>query len=215
MVVAKVKGKTNGSARRLFVDASDFTPVIRHLAAWGFGVAVLAVAAIYIHANSNESLQDQNVESTIAVAAVESTREIELGSFNCLSTGKDLSSIFERPYFDDPAVIALIKEHYPGKRITTDNTDCSFGIGFTIIKTVTRAVQYHGRSSEVLMSFHLCTRKPSGQFNDRPCNSKNLYLFTNRVTPLQAFSLGLQAFIRNQDTKWTVMKLSTASTRQQ
>jgi hypothetical protein len=182
-----------------------------------FGLAVVALAVAFgIHINGNSEGSDDQISSrpTVAIVAAENSREIELANIDCLSTVRDRAVIFEQSHLDDPAVLSLIKEQFPGKRIAIDSADCPFGIGFTIIKTVTKAVRYHGRPAEILMAFYVCTRQPSGQFNDRPCTSKNIYLFTSSAAPIQSFSLGLQAFFQNQETEWAVMNLSPTAKSQ-
>jgi hypothetical protein len=181
--------------------------VIITWAIFGLPIVVLIIPVISIYSNTISKHQVRN-QSTEAVAVSEIRREIELAKIDCLSTVKDRAVIFERSHLDDPAILSLIKEQFPDKRITIDSADCPFGIGFAVIKTTTRAVRYKEQPAEVLMSFYVCTREPSGGFNDRPCAQKNIYLFTNNIVPIQAFSLGLQAFVQNQETEWAIMNLS-------
>jgi hypothetical protein len=192
---------------RLSQSKSSRLPVIITWAIFGLVIVALIIPVISIYTNTISEHQVGN-ESALAVAAAENSKNIELGPLDCLSTNKERSLIFEQIYFDNPAILDLIKEQFPGKRITSDGTDCPFGIGFNILKITTRAIRYHERPAEVLMSFYVCTQKPSGGFNASPCTSKNIYLFTNDIAPIQAFSLGLQAFIQNQETQWAIMNLS-------
>jgi hypothetical protein len=178
---------------------------------YGVGVVALAAATVHIYSSSIAASQNKDhVELTVAIA--QNSKLIDLAKIDCLSTVRDRAEIFEKSNFDNPDIVGLIQQQIPGKRITVDDVNCPFGIGFTIIKGAVRAIWYQGQSAEVLMSFYVCTRKPDGAFNASPCLSKNSYLFTNKITPLQAFSLGLQALVRGQDTEWVVIKLSAALT---
>jgi hypothetical protein len=165
-------------------------------------------AAFHVYLNSSGRSSNEAHDPVFTAAIAENYREIDLNGIDCLSTKKDRATIFERDYSDHMDVLRLIEENFPGKRIAPDRNDCPFGIGFTIIKTRIGAVQYHGRPAEILMSFFVCTRRAAGQFNSSPCLSKNIYLFTTNVTPIQAFAIGLQALVREKESDWVVMNLS-------
>jgi hypothetical protein len=81
---------------------------------------------------------------------------------------------------------------------------------FNILVFETNAVKYFGQKSTVLMSFDVCEQDSAGRIQTTICFSKNLYLFKSDIGPLEAFEVGLRAFVAPQAGEWAMMKIQSS-----
>lgn len=140
------------------------------------------------------------------VASAKNSWPIDLAKVDCLSISKR-SSIFHSNYYDDPRVVTILQEQFPGKSISRKHDACRFVLSFKIIKDTDRAIRYQGQSSEMLLSFAVCPRDSDGNILANGCSSKNLYLFRTVLDPLEAFEIGLKAFDQGQEDRWEILKI--------
>jgi hypothetical protein len=141
------------------------------------------------------------------VASAKNSWRIDLATIECLSVSERISSIFHQSHYDDPGIMKILEEKFPGKSIKRKNDECGFVLSFNIIKTTVRAVKYQGEPAAMLLSFSLCPRDPGGKVLAIGCSSKDLYLFRTDLDPLEAFEIGLKAFDQKQDKAWVILKI--------
>jgi hypothetical protein len=132
---------------------------------------------------------------------------IDINKLECVSRVPNGAVIFEQDFYLNPTVPDIVRSAWPGKQVALDDAQCPYGLYFTIISQTTRAVTYLGKPSKVFMSFQVCRRNADGRVDFNPCSYKNLYLFESGVKPLEAFEIGLRAFLRAQNEDWVVLTI--------
>jgi hypothetical protein len=169
-----------------------------------FGVIALALWSICI-APASSSDGSSNPEYVVAASKIR--WQVDLGEVECLSLASNRALIFQKSYSDDPQVKLILEKTFPEKRIEAENPKCSHSFTFNILSGITRAVRYRGEPSVVSMAFQICKKDSYGNRDNKACSYKNLYLFRGDITPLDAFAVGLQAFVRGQESRWAIIRV--------
>jgi hypothetical protein len=159
------------------------------------------------NSNSNYTVASAPNNFDEIVASAKNSWRIDVATIECLSVSERLSSIFQQSHYDDPGIVKILEEKFPGKSINRKNDECRFALGFNIVKTTVRAVKYRGQPAAMLLSFSLCPRDPGGKILAIGCSSKDLYLFRTDLDPLEAFEIGIKAFDQKQDKAWVILKI--------
>src|SRR5689334_16306631 len=68
---------------------------------------------------------------------------VDLSSIGCLTLNRRISNpIYKVDYSNDPAVLEILRQHFPGKTITSNNSSCPYVLTFVIMTSDTPAIRY-------------------------------------------------------------------------
>ena len=133
---------------------------------------------------------------------------IDVSKIECLSLNKGIAKIYGEADLGDPRILSILERLFPNTKVTEDGSHCAHVLDFNIIRSKTRAVTYFGQISEMLMTFQICERSAEGAVDNRICSYKNLYLFRSDLAPMEAFEVGLRAFLSIQQKEWETIVVS-------
>jgi hypothetical protein len=131
---------------------------------------------------------------------------VDLEKIKCLSLNVRGNHIFKKDYSDDSHMLTILSQYFPNRKLSPHSPDCPYVLSFNIIESDTRAVQYRGQISRMLLTFILSEKDASGSL-DKKAAYKNLYLFRNDLVPMEAFELGLKAFLMPQQERWQIFEI--------
>jgi hypothetical protein len=150
-------------------------------------------------------------QSSFVVATSKGSWAINLDDVKCVSL-RPFDVVFGKNYFDDPRISKIMQAFWPEKQIYRDNSECPYIFAFTIFSHVTRAMKYRGHPSVVSMAFQVCPRNPDKTVNPNGCSYKNIYVFQDISDGIDAFELGMKAYLLPQSKETTVVSNGTQFT---
>jgi hypothetical protein len=148
------------------------------------------------------SLTNAATREFVVAAALLQDR-LDLASLECVSIRS--ARIFGQSYVSE--VIKLVEGKLAASVMPEAQGYCPFIFYSNALHQTTRAVKHYGQPALVFMSFGVCKTDLDGKVNRNPCVYKNVYLFRDDLLPLELFEVGFKAFVRKQDTEWTLMKI--------
>ena len=151
-------------------------------------------------------------QSGFVVATAKASWKIDLDDVKCVSVRPNSAFVFKKNYFDDPRIIEIMKASWPEKIFYRDNRECPYVIGFDILSHTDHAIKYRGRPSVVSMAFQVCPRNPDGTVTGTGCSYKSIYLFEEISDGIDAFALGMKAYVLPQNKETTVVSNGTEFT---
>lgn len=177
-----------------------------------FGIFTLAFAVLWPPTTKTD-------DHAFIVAAAQTIWEegIDLKTVGCLTFNRLGNHIYGKDLSDDPKILEILRKYFPNKDISSKNPSCHYVLSFVIFVADTHAVKYAGHISRMMMSFSVIEKnhttgslywegvKFKGDY-------KNLYLFRSGLKPLEAFEVGLKAFVAPQAKEWEVMRISLSGT---
>jgi hypothetical protein len=141
---------------------------------------------------------------------------IDLNAIGCVTLNRNIANpIYKIDYSDDPAVLEILRRHLRGKIVTSNDPSCPYVLTFVVMVSDTHAIRYAGQIARMMMTFSLIEKNPvSGSLYYEGMhfkgNYKNLYLFRTGLQPLEAFEVGLKAFLATQQKNFDVIRISVA-----
>jgi hypothetical protein len=136
---------------------------------------------------------------------------VEPDNIACLSLNRKIGNhIFKTDYSDDPEILRSLRKYFTDKRVSSNDPGCEYVLTFTIIAADTRAVRHLGQISRLLMSFAISRMDPITGSLNKTALYKNIYGFRTDLLPIEAFELGLRAFLLPQKTRWEMMVIDTS-----
>ena len=142
---------------------------------------------------------------------------VDLDKIDCLTLNRKIGNrIFKVDYSDDPQALEILRKRFPNKKILTNFVSCAYVLTFTINVTDTHAIKYAGHISRMLMSFGVVEKNPATgalQYDGHHFRGiyKNLYLFRNDLNAIEAFEVGVKAFVAAQSGRYAVMQISVGN----
>lgn len=143
---------------------------------------------------------------------------IDLKVVDCLTLNRKIGNhIFGTDFSDDPKILEILRRYFPNKDISPNNPSCGYVLTFVVFVADTYAVKYAGHISRMMMSLSVIEKNPTTgslywegvKFKG---DYKNLYLFRSDLKALEAFEVGLKAFVASQAMEWEVMRISVPET---
>jgi hypothetical protein len=151
-------------------------------------------------------------QSGFVVATAKASWKVSLDDVKCVSVRPNFAFVFNKNYFDDPRIFEIMKASWPEKIFYRDNRECPYVFGFNILSHTDRAIAYRGRPSVVSMAFQVCPRKPDGTVTGNGCSYKSIYLFQEVSDGIDAFALGMKAYVLPQNNGTTTVSNGTEFT---
>jgi hypothetical protein len=167
-------------------------------------VGILVVSCgLGIYLNSDNYL---NSDKLVAAVATNQNR-ITVGWLSCLSVDAHKLVYAERDYWDD-SLLGEIADKLAVKVVlaNADYAACRWGFFATVVPGAIRALRYNGDAAQYLISIGVCERTVDGSMNASECVDKNVYVFNQRVTPHDLFSVALVGLAKSQTAEWEVFK---------
>jgi hypothetical protein len=171
------------------------------------GVFTLAYAVTW-----PPSIKAEDQAFVVAASKIIWGKGVDLRGIGCLTLNRKGNHIFKTDYSNDPQILGVLRKYFSGREISLNDPSCDYVLTFNIIVTDTRAVKYAGQISRMLMSFSVIERNPvtgALEYDGRHFKGsyKNLYLFRPDLRPLEAFKVGLKAFVTSQKERWALMRI--------
>lgn len=165
---------------------------------------VAAVAALFF--SFSAFVADQRAHGEVrqyVVIASELRWQVDVEKAQCLSLNKKVGSrIFKEDYSNNTEIMTKLHDFFPNAHI--GDPSCPYVLTFVIEIADTRSATHRGQISRMVMSFQICERDMTGDLASK-CSYKNLYLFRSDLGPLEAFEVGLKAFLSSQQNEWQTM----------
>jgi hypothetical protein len=156
----------------------------------------------------------RNIADQEYIAAASQGRwNLNLDEIPCVSLSEKRDLIFGQAYTNNRSVQEVTAKLLPGKMIEHRQLECRYVLLFNLLLQTTRAVKFKGKPSTILMTFDICERSAMTEILSRACISKNGYLFNKDMEPLQAFEIGMRAFLQKQMGEWEVMRIKLQNSR--
>jgi hypothetical protein len=146
----------------------------------------------------------------ITVVASQIGWGIDVQRIKCLSLNRRIANkIFGTDYSDDPKILNTIRRYFPNKSVSLDDPSCPYMLTFNIIAHEIHAVRHFGQNARVLASFVVSKRSDIAKGMPTKTRSyKNLYMFRDDLAPLEAFEVGLKAFLAAQQKDVQTIKVA-------
>src|SRR5262249_588432 len=128
--------------------------------------------------------------------------QVDVEKVQCLSLNKKIARIFKQDYSSNGGLLSMLQRFFPHAQIEPNDFRCAYVMTFNIVVSDNLTVRYQGQISRMLMSFQVCERDMTEEDLGSKCSYKNLYLFRSGLGPLEAFEVGLKAFLSTQKSEW-------------
>jgi hypothetical protein len=180
-------------------------------------VVVTTCVVVWCAVNLPTAIRADDHAFWVAASKITWGQGVDLETIECLTLNRKIGHhIFKVEYSDDPKILDILRKYFPKKEISSNNPSCLYVLTFVIVLSDNPAIQHDRQISRMLMAFSVARKDPmSGELerDHLTGNYKNIYLFRPDVNPLEAFEVGLKAFIANQFERTVLMRISLAETR--
>lgn len=113
-----------------------------------------------------------------------------------------------KPY-SDPDLTQAITDILKIKTVLGgDDTTCPWGLSGSAESRIETAIAYNGHWSRHLVPLGICEIGADGQMNASRCFSRQVHVFTPRVSPHNLFRIGLTGMARAQEREFEAFQMS-------
>ena len=200
---------SNTAAKNWFQRIRDFA--FNKLGRSGTLVMATAVVAAFYFSMTTFAPHAQSERGFIA-AMTKASWKVDVDKVKCVSVRPNRDFIFQKSYFDDPRIFEIMQASWPEKKLFRDKAECPYVFSYNIASHTTRAVKYLGQPSVVSMAFQVCPRNPDGIMTGSGCSYKSIYLFKDISDGIDAFEIGMKAYVLPPSKGTTVVSNGTEFT---